>query len=733
MGKTSARASDGTAPVLRGGATWIQHAGAAVLTLLACAACGGAPAAFGTRYPDNRDSDIELMLQRIDAAPERPAGTIAVAITAPPTQLYAYDLASRRVLWQRRVEASSAPHVAGDAIVLQSGNSIAGFDLHRGEPLFRLERGAMTLRAADGQGKFAVIVIGEGQGTYAKSEVLAVRGDSVQWRRSVDKLVGAPAVVGTMVLVPWANQFLSALDAQSGEEFARVRVHDGVIAHAFSDAGQVYIGSFHGVTRVTSSIGSGTLKGAGYFALPDRELPGRPLLLRDVYAASSSAAPDSAQHRIALAWRPIALDHVRIGLQDGNLYLVFYRFVYALDPRDYTVRWVYVHDADIVGATAQADGLALADELGRFAFVGAMSGAALWKEESKLPSTVARLPRGGAGASDVAALNPQELPARLLAAAMDPDARLVPARILAVEQLARLPQADATANLIELCDTQRVAPPVRERACVKLKDRAIGAEHLLTALERHAGYLEGTTTPPVGALAKAAASLAEKRAVPLLVAHLKDPNTRSSDLPAVVAALGELGDPAAGEPLSDFFRIYHADPIDEHVVAALELVPEALVKLNGPVAMPVLEAVTYDGLGTYSVRQKARVALDGLAAQQEAAQKRDEAAQVEQEQQVAAETQTAADPEQSLPTHLTNDLISEALLPVRDQLRNCLGAAAKPTFQARIVLVLEDAQVRMVSVLPAELQGCVEPLVRAQTFPKTRSVKSEQISYTLKR
>jgi len=41
--------------------------------------------------------------------------------------------------------------------------------------------------------------------------------------------------------------------------------------------------------------------------------------------------------------------------------------------------------------------------------------------------------------------------------------------------------------------------------------------------------------------------------------------------------------------------------------------------------------------------------------------------------------------------------------------------------------------VRMVSVLPAELQGCVEPLVRAQKFPKTRSVKSEQISYTLKR
>jgi outer membrane protein assembly factor BamB len=705
----------------------------AALASLLCAACGGTPAAFGTRYPDNRDSDIELMLQRIDAAAERPTGTIAVAVTAAPTQVYAYDLASRRVLWQRRVQADSAPYLAGDAVVLQSGDEIAGLDLHSGQPIFRFDRDAMTLKAADGEGKLAAIVIGEGQGTFAKSEVIAVRGGSVQWRRAVDKLVGVPAVVGTMVLVPWANQFLSALDAQNGEEFARVRVHDGVIAHAFSDGGQVYIGSLHGVARVTSSIGSGTLKGAGYFALPGQELPGRPLLLRDVYTESAAPAPDSAQHRIALAWRPIALDHVRIGLQDGNLYLVFYRFVYALDPRDYGVRWVYVHDADIVGATAQADGLALADELGRFAFLGAMSGAALWKEESKLASTVARLPRGGAGASDVAALNPQELPARLLAAAMDSDARLVPARVLAVDQLARLPQADATANLIELCDTSRLAPPVRERACIKLKDRAIGADHLLTALERHAGYLEGTTSPPVGALAKAAASLKEKRAVPLLIAHLKDPNTRSNDLPALVSALGELGDPSAGEPLADFFRIYHADPIDEHLVAALELVPDALVKLSGPVALPVLEAVTYDGLGSYSIRQKARVALDGLAAQQEAAQKSDEAAQVEQEQQVAAETQAATEPEKFLPTHLTSDLISEALLPVRDQLRNCLGQAAKPTFQARVVLVLEDGQVRMVSVLPAELQGCVEPLVRAQKFPSTRTVKTEQISYTIKR
>ena len=106
-------------------------------------------------------------------------------------------------------------------------------------------------------------------------------------------------------------------------------------------------------------------------------------------------------------------------------------------------------------------------------------------------------------------------------------------------------------------------------------------------VERHAAFLEGTSSPPVGALAKAAASLKEKRAVGLLVAQLKDPGTRSTDLPALVAALGELGDASAAEALADFLRLYHADPIDEHLLRALELVPDALVKLNGPVAQPV--------------------------------------------------------------------------------------------------------------------------------------------------
>ena len=124
-----------------------------------------------------------------------------------------------------------------------------------------------------------------------------------------------------------------------------------------------------------------------------------------------------------------------------------------------------------------------------------------------------------------------------------------------------------------------------------------------------------------------------------MIAHLKDPNTRSRDLPALVAALGELGDAAAGEPLADFFRLYHADPIDEHLVAALELVPAALLEAQ----RTGRQARARDGhlrrARAYGVRQKASAALDTLLAQQEAARRRaTKQKQAEEEQQVAAET-----------------------------------------------------------------------------------------------
>jgi hypothetical protein len=728
--RSTRRFTTGTPKALAPSASVLPSA--ALLCAWLLSACAGTPAAFGPKYPDNEDGDIAELAHRVRTAPARAVSNIAVGVTSAPQKLYAFDLTSQRVLWQKAVNADSAPVLAGDTVVLQSGDDIVGYSLGNGERQFDFDRGTMVLKGADGEGAAVIVAIGEGMGTFARSEAVFVQRGSVAWRRDVEGMIGVPAIAGDTALVPWSNQFMSAIDTDSGREYARVRVRDGVISHAIRAGSDVVIGSRHGITRVGLSVGSGTLRGAGSFALPHKELPGRPLLLRDVYVESTAPTADSAAHRISLVWYPSAIDNVRLGLQDDTVYLVFYRFVFGLDPKDFGVRWVYLHDTDLVGASAQIHGLAVADDGGNFTVLGATSGEVVWKAQTSLLTTVAVIPGGGTAADPGTVLTPEALASSLLAAAQDTDARMVPARLLAVEKIASLPQAEATSNLIEICDNARIAPPVRERACVALKQRNVGAEHLLYALQRHAGFLEGTTSPPVGALAKASAALKETRAVGPLIAHLNDPGTRSSDLPPLVSALHELGDASAAEPLAAFLKLYHADPIDEHVVRALELVPAALVALSGPVAQPALEAVTFDELGAHSVRLKAKAELDLLLAQQAAAQKSDEARQAAQDEAVQKE-EAPADPEKFAPTHLTSDLVSQALLPVRDQLVACLTGASKPLFQARVVIAVEEGVVKMVSTLPAEVQACVEPLVKAQKFPRTKMPKLERVTHTLKR
>ena len=52
---------------------------------------------------------------------------------------------------------------------------------------------------------------------------------------------------------------------------------------------------------------------------------------------------------------------------------------------------------------------------------------------------------------------------------------------------------------------------------------------------------------------------------------------------------------------------------------------------------------------------------------------------------------------------------------------------------ARVVIVIEETKPIMVSVLPKELQACVEPLIKGQTFPRTKLPKAERVTHIIKR
>jgi outer membrane protein assembly factor BamB len=697
--------------------------------LMVCvAACAGAPAAFSTRYPDNVDASLSALVQRVEAAPARSPAPIGVGVTTD-NRIYAYDLAGKRVLWQINSRPRFAPQLCGASVVVQEGERIVGLDLHTGSARFQFDTGGMHLVGADGEANGCVVTVVSGQGTYAKSRLILINGGAVAWTRDVNSSIGVPALVGDVVLVPWSNQYLSGLDAESGSEFARLRTREGVISHAFVAGGHVYAGSEHGIAVLTRDISATNLTAGPHYVPPDQELPGRPFILRDAYAAAPLPEPESAQNRIRLTWSP-ELGSGAVTLAGANLYLVFYRFVFALDPHDLTLHWVYSHPVDLVGARAQPDGIVLADARGHLRYLSATGGMTLWEQQNGPPSVDLEFPpdQSAIGSSSAPALARIDLRKQLAAAAQDADSRLVPVRLLAVSLLAQLPDPEATQDLLNLCEDDRTTVGVRKAACNALRERKTGNEAVLAALQRHASFLAGVSAPPVGALAKAAVSQNEIRAAPLLIAHLNDPGTPTQSLPELVRALGDLRDPNAIAPLSQFLMLYHADPLDEHLAHALEVLPDVLVKLEGKQARPVLERVANDPLSAEGAQGAANKALAKL---DEAEKAGTQPAASEAQADQAAE---AAKPEAPrAPPHLTNDLISQTLLPVHDQLQTCIKSVKPDAFQARLVLMIEDGQVLMVSVLPENLQTCIEPLIRSRNFPLTQASQRERLSYTIKR
>jgi outer membrane protein assembly factor BamB len=698
--------------------------------------CGGTAGSFSPSYPDNNKNDIQALLERVQKAKEITVRPFVVGVTPDPSKLYGYDLTSKRVLWQTPVRTSISPVIVGNFIITHEGSDIVGRSIEDGNARFKFDAMNMTLVGADSREQFLALALTKGSENYSESAVIAVRNNSILWKNEFQGKVGAPAVIGDTVLVPWNHQNLSAIDAASGEEFARIRLADTVVSHVFSYKSKLFAAGDRAFFEITPNLASGLARNSAFFELPERNIPGEPPLLPDVYSVNPIQPPDSARNRIQLGWRPSAISVIsqtNTGFQDNNIYLLFYRFIVAFDPSTFVVRWIYTHPQDMVGIAVQEGGIFYGDSTGHLGFLSAKKGEKLWETTSGVNSIAIqlRLDPVSQFSSNGESLKPEELRKQLMVAANDPDARLVPVRVLVVGIIASLQDSESTANLIELCDSRETTEQVKKAACDALAKREIGPDQVLTALNRHASFLDGTTAPPVGPLAQAAANLKEKKAVGPLLAHLNDPNTRARDLPQLVDALKKLQDPAAIEPLTDFLKLYHADESDEYLIEALGKSADALVALSGPACIEVLKDVADDSMGSDIVRERARVALSILEKQKTAAEKTESAKQAEQKAQAEQAQSEATGDESQTPQRLNQQIVDKTLLPVREQMKACLRNSGAKIFSARVLIMVNEGTVSLVSVLPNTLQSCIEPLVRSQKFPVTKTYGKENVAYNI--
>jgi hypothetical protein len=732
-------------------------------------ACGGSGAAFSHRYADNDAGSIDAVNARLRATPAPEVTAVAVGAASSPPGLWAYDLEAGRLLFSIETTLGTVPHVAGDFLVTEEGEDVVVRRLSDGRETARMGREGLRLVGASGEGPLGAFVLSTTGGALAESVLVVTREGGLGARTRVEQALGEPALRAGMIFVPWGHQNVSVLDAGSGDELARLRV-DAVVGHAVARGDDVFVGQ-----TSLGRFGGHLIGGAAWLTADEIPSASGAELYDDAYAPPPSAV--SAAHHVRRVLGPMVRDgDLRIALEGNALYETFYRTIFAVELPGGRARWATTVRSDVVGASVEPLGLLLADETGEIVMLDQRDGRPGFRASVGIASSYVTFRTSGFRPS--APFSGDVLPVRdqLLAVASDTDARLVPARAFAVRLLGASPEPEVTTNLLSLCEDRSAAPLVHTAACDALAARTTGADAVIAALGRHAGFLTGTGAPPVGALARAAAAMSERRALPLLLAHLRDPETSAADLPALLGAVATLGDATALEPLADWLRLYHAEPDGSELSAALAAAVTTYAQLAGPTSAEALQPLIDDPMTNALLRERARDALappaeaipttlddEGAsaapagraeAAPASAATSGRAASEEERERAIAARgrptvaEEPAGDEEASdagtgflfggaaerLPTVVTPAMIEDALYDFRRDLRDCLVTPRVTHASARLVLVLDPSgMLLMVSASPPEIQSCVEPLARSASYPRFDARGRQTVTYEIRR
>lgn len=678
-----------------------------LIALALCCSSACASTSFKPTFKSPERPKPEQIAEELASVPVRKEAAVIVAVATDPTRLVAWDIA-RGQLWQAEADVKAAPIVAGNYVIAQEGDEVVVRELASGAVRATLDSDEGQLVSADGEGDGAVISLahaaaetGEPLGT-----LVYVKGGSVRWSQDLNLAVGSPAVVRGYVLVPWATHRLSVLDASDGAELARWYFNAAVLGHARVDRGRVYVGQ-HGMLRVQKELLEAKVDSVTPITPALRTLPAQPPLLLDGYAPRT--APDNAQHRVALEHR-IAEDDQ---LDHGMFFARYYRMVFGLAAKEDSVRFATVLDSDAVGAQVVMSGLLVVEA----------SGAVRVIDYEGRSNLIAQLPgnliAANVRASGIVLATPAAAPAaqpaleaQLLAAANVDDARLAMGRQYAVDQLARSKSREVTGELVALCSDDKAPESVRRGACSHLSERESGGDAVLAILRD-----ADRARPHIGALAKAAAGLQLRAAGALLVPHVLDPRTHAGELPQLIAALGALEHAPAAVAIDRFLRLHHGEPEGSELQPALQAATAALGALRAKAYRGTLDRVQSDALTAEAVRKSASEALIALdTPPAKAAPKVEEKAAAV----AAAPAPAPAPAPDPRPRYLSAELIDAALKPVAAKLRSCVGSAG-PMAQARVSMTIDgDGRVEKVFVTPSDAQACIEPLVRAQSFPATQ-------------
>ena len=583
------------------------------IVALACGllgGCGGGdhgrPPLFSTDWLDDQGKSIGEVQARLRGVHPSQSADLAVAVAGNNNDKLIGVPLGGGASWTFTHNLDARPIIAGGVVVGSGAGEVFALDTTTGKRLWARPTGGLQILGAGDDGALTAISFSRGNG----STVLVVARDgSVRRQIETDKQIGDPAVLGGVVFVPWSNQYISAIDAASGDEIGRVVVREKV-SRALSIGGAIYFGELAFV-RFDDKIAMASRGGANRVGIPSRELPGTPRLL--VPGTEKQPPIANARDRDRLFARPASPDGP-LTIDSNRFYASYFKLVFGFDTAGGKLAWVHTHGAEVLGGQAVANGILLCDDLGKITILDARTGQVSAEKSFGEPikscvaqaDTFRALPSGSAGKS---------IAEQVGEAALVRDPSLATAQRLLLRELATLEDETATRALVEIASDPRSAPILVQDARAGIATRRNGAQYMLAALAKHYDFLHDVLlAPPVGPCADALAAMKEPKAAPLLAGHLLDDADSDDDVKRAAKALATLGTKAELPQLKHFVSAYRGTAETDDVANAVGSAAEAILRLD-PKERPFVEMAANDSMTVPMAKTRLDALLSAVPAE----------------------------------------------------------------------------------------------------------------------
>lgn len=511
---------------------------------------------------------------------------------APRTEehtLIGYDLTEGRQTFAVPAEVRSRLAVGRGVVVHREGESafvVRDAQTGRVRAQVPFDKGQILLGlCADDERFYYVVQLPEkGQ---RRSQIVATTFDGQRaWAALAPGSAGAPDVQGGVLAVPFRYQDVVLLDGKTGAELSRIRQKDEQIGFVRATPSGLFYGvGDRGVALLDERSVRGQKAEIGYLA-PNLGTKVRVFLHWDGYR--SEQADFSAFDRNRLLWSAERKsDGTGVGLIDDLAVLHSYRFLFAVGGGDGHIRWAYAQPRQNLMATALTGAAVVyAAQDGELGGLDAKTGARVMTGRLTLrPGQQvlgATFDASGFAPTAAEAKAPEVLEV-LHNIIFDKDSSFLAVKTFAVGALNSLPGKEATEELLRVVTAEAMPGQVTRAAgdaLVARKDRDV-ATMLVAQLERRYDFLDNRQPRGVGTLARAAAAMGAREAIPALSRQLTEPTTAPAVLKDLVGALVQLGDREAVRPLRELLMLYRSDPLFVQDAEPLKLAGAGLIKLGG--------------------------------------------------------------------------------------------------------------------------------------------------------